>query len=33
MLGPAKYVVPLFRPIARRWVLSKSPYYKSKKHS
>jgi len=32
MLGPAKYIVPLFRPIARRWVLNKSPYYKSKKH-
>jgi nucleoside-diphosphate-sugar epimerase len=33
IMGPAKYIVPLIRPIARRWVLSKSPYYKSKKHT
>lgn len=28
LLGPARYIMPLFRPIARRWVLGKSPYYK-----
>jgi len=32
-LGPARYVLPLMRPIIRRWVLNKSPYYKAKKHS
>ena len=31
LLGPARYIMPLVRPIARRWILSKSPYYKTKK--
>jgi nucleoside-diphosphate-sugar epimerase len=29
LLGPAKYIMPLVRPFARRWILSKSPYYKA----
>ena len=31
ILGPARYIMPLVRPIARRWILSKSPYYKARK--
>ena len=31
LLGPARYIMPLVRPIARRWILSKSPYYKARK--
>jgi nucleoside-diphosphate-sugar epimerase len=31
ILGPARYLMPLVRPLARYWVLSKSPYYKAKK--
>jgi len=30
-LGPVRYLVPLVRPIARWWILSKSPYYKARK--
>ena len=32
-LGPARYVLPLMRPIIRRWILNKSPYYKAKKRA
>jgi len=31
LLGPARYIMPLVRPIARQWILSKSPYYKAGK--
>lgn len=30
ILGPARYLVPLVRPIARWWILKQSPYYKGK---
>lgn len=29
-LGYARYAVPLVRPLVRRWMLSKSPYFKAK---
>ena len=28
-LGFKRYIIPLFRPLARRWMLGKSPYYKT----
>lgn len=28
-LGFKRYIIPLFRPVARRWMLGKSPYYKT----
>jgi len=31
LLGFKRYLIPLFRPLARRWILGKSPYYKVKR--
>ena len=28
-LGFKRYIIPLFRPLARRWMLGKSPYYRN----
>ncbi len=30
LLGYKRYLVPIFRPLVRRWVLQKSPYYRTK---
>ena len=30
LLGYKRYLVPLFRPLVRRWVLQKSPYFRAK---
>jgi UDP-glucose 4-epimerase len=30
LLGYKRYLVPLFRPLVRRWVLQKSPYYRAR---
>jgi len=31
LLGYKRYLVPLFRPLVRRWVLQKSPYFRAKR--
>ncbi len=31
LLGYKRYLVPLFRPLIRRWVLQKSPYFRAKR--
>jgi nucleoside-diphosphate-sugar epimerase len=28
-LGYKRYIIPLFRPLIRRWILGKSPYYRN----
>lgn len=31
LLGYKRYLIPLVRPLARRWMLGKSPYYRDKR--
>ena len=31
LLGYKRYLVPLVRPLVRRWILGKSPYYRAKR--